>query len=309
MEGNITTNRYKREPWIAATLSLIMPGLGHIYAGRMDKAIVLIFLLSICFPVFIVALGSEPSFMRALILGGMVAATSIIELIAIIDSCYVAQRAPSDYVPKDYNRWYVYILPILIATSGSVVVAFYFKEKCSEAFRVPAWSMYPAIRNNDRILANKMAYIKSDPRRGDVVVFRNPDNRRINYIKRVVAVAGDTVEMKNGELYINGKRLELQKISQSGEAASELKGSIFREVNGDAVYKIFLGEEPNSKIEALKDFGPVTVGKYNVFVLGDNRNSSLDSRTFGSIPIVGIKGKATFLYWPAKDWTGYGKIE
>jgi signal peptidase I len=310
MENTIMTNTYKRQPWIAAALSLIMPGLGHIYAGRIMKALVLMFLTSICYTLFIFALAVESSFVRVLLIIVSTVAANLVLIAAIIDSCYAAMKTGTTYILKDYNRWYIYVLLIIIVTPGNVFWnAFYVKEKYEEAFRIPSWSMYPAICYDDRVLTNKMVYNNNDPKRGDVVVFRNPDNRQINFIKRVVAVAGDTVEIKNSELYINEKRLELRKIAESNSVPPQLKGSIFYETNGDADYKVFLGEQENGKSEAPKNFGPVTVPKYEVFVLGDNRNFSYDSRNFGPVPIVGIKGKATYLYWPAKDWTGFGKIE
>jgi signal peptidase I len=305
MEATLNTNRYKRQPWAAVAFSFIMPGLGHIYSGRIAKAIVLMFLISICYPFMIFALAAEHSSFRLLIIGIAIAAASIIQLVAIIDSYYAAKLAKSDYTLKDYNRWYVYILLLLTATAGNASIgnAFYFKEKFAEAFYVPSWSMYPAIHNGDRILVNKMVYKNTDPQKGNVVVFLNPDNRKINFIKRVVAVAGDTVEIKNSELYINGKKLELRKVAESasGTTPSLLQGDTFYEINGDAQYKIFIGEQQNGGTEAPKDFGPITIPKHEVFVLGDNRNFSYDSRNFGSIPIVGIKGKVTYLYWPAKN--------
>ena len=312
MEATLNTNRYKRQPWAAVAFSFIMPGLGHIYAGRIVKAIVLMFLISLCYPFFIFALVAEHSAIRVLIIGVAIAAATIVQLVAIIDSYYAAKHARSDYSLKDYNRWYVYVLLLLTTTAGNTFIgnAFYFREKYEEAFRVPTWTMYPAIQAGDRILVNKMAYHKSDPKRGDVVVFINPENRRINNVKRVVAVAGDAVEIKDSELYVNGKKLELRKITESASSItpSLLHGDTFYEINGDAQYKIFIGEQQNGITETLKDFGPITIPKHDVFVLGDNRNSSYDSRNFGPIPIIGIKGKVTYLYWSAKNWW-FEKIE
>ena len=309
MENTIITNKYKRQPWIAAALSLIMPGLGHIYGGRIARALVLMFLSSICFTLFMFALAAGSSSVRVLLIAVSLAVVNIVQIVAIIDSCYITMKTGTNYVLKDYNRWYVYVLLVLLATVGNLIGnTFYLKEKGEEAFRVPTWTMYPAIHAGDRILANKTAYSKNDPKRGDVIVAVNPDNRQIHFIKRVVAVAGDTVEIKNSELYVNGKKLELRKVSESGTTPSLLQGDTFYEINGDAQYKIFLGEQQNGITETLRNFGPITISKYDVFVLGDNRNSSYDSRNFGPIPIIGIKGKATYLYWSAKNWW-FEKIE
>jgi signal peptidase I len=166
---------------------------------------------------------------------------------------------------------------------------------------------------NDRLLANKLAYKNKDPERGDLIVFLNPKDRRENYIKRVVAVAGDTVEMKDGQLYINDEQLQRQKLAQSAldniqvEVNGEpLKGDAFEETNGDAQYKIFLAGPPHN--QASTDFAKMTVPEHHCFVLGDNRNFSYDSRQFGPVPLATVKGKVDYLYWPGKDWSRFGRI-
>ena len=141
----------------------------------------------------------------------------------------------------------------------------------------------------------------------------NPENRKQNYIKRVVAVAGDTVEIKDGELYINDKRLQRQMLPQSTldniriEVKGEpLEGAVFEEINGNAKYNILLAKPPHDK--ASPDFAKITVPQHHCFVLGDNRNNSHDSRHFGPVPLSTIKGRADYLYWPAKDWSRFGRL-
>jgi signal peptidase I len=192
----------------------------------------------------------------------------VVELIAIIDSWYTAKHTTVDYILKDYNRWYMYVLLILMSTGSSTEIAFNVKTNYMEAFRVPVASNYPTIVPNDRFLANKLAYKTDDPKRGDLIVFLNPENRRQNYIKRVVAVAGDTVEIKSGELYVNDQKLQRRKLPQStlddirikieGEP---LEGDVFEETNGNAKYKIFLAKPPHDK--ASGDFAKITVPKHH----------------------------------------------
>ncbi|GAG25978.1 unnamed protein product, partial [marine sediment metagenome] len=212
------------------------------------------------------------------------------------------------------NKPVVYVLLLVLITTGSVGSAFYLREQLLEAFRVPVASNYPTILPGDRFIANKIVYKSTDPKRGDFIVFVNPEDRRINYIKRVVAVAGETVEIRNGELYVNDQKLPREKLPQSTldniritiktNKIEPLEGDVFEETNGDAKYKIFLAEH-----KMPGDFAKMTVPKHHCFVLGDNRNLSKDSRHFGPVLLATIKGRADYLYFPSKDWSRFGRIK
>ena len=182
-----------------------------------------------------------------------------------------------------------------------------------EAFRVPAASEYPNIVPDDRILANKTAYRKADPEVGDVVLFRPPtESWRIHYIKRIVALGGETVEIKDGVLYVNDKPLPRRQIGsgstqirgQNGSAQT-LSGEVFAETNGSETYKIFLTTAPP---KTAKDFPKTTVPPHHCFVLGDNRNCSLDSRHFGPIPYAAIEARVDYIYWPVDTWARFGRL-
>ena len=305
--------KHRRLPWLAVVLSLIMAGLGHIYCGRFVKGLVLTFLTCIFVPVLFGRLSVSNSSVRIAVIIAALFASSGVWLVAIIDSWYTARHTAEGYTLKDYNRWYVYVLLVLMGTGGSTQIAFNVRKTLLEAFRVPVASNYPTIVPNDRFLANKLAYKNSDPKRGDLIVFLNPEDRRINYIKRVVAIAGDTVEIKDGQLYVNDEKLQRQKLAQSTldnirvEVRGEpLEGDVFVETNGNAKYKIFLARPPHDTTSS--DFAKIKVPEHHCFVLGDNRNLSQDSRHFGPVPLATVKGRADYLYWPAKDWSRFGRI-
>jgi len=305
--------KHKRRPWLALVLSLIMPGMGHIYSGRFLKGLVFLFL---CFtPITFLQAGRMLELLELGMIGitALLTAAPIIHLVAIVDSYYVAKHTKPDYDLKDYNRWYVYIILVLINTASSLDTTLSLRANYVEAFRVPSASNYPTIIPNDRFLTNKLAYKSRDPKRGDLIVFINPENRRINYIKRVVAIAGDTVEVKDGQLHVNNKKLQQQMLPQSTlnnirikVEGKLLEGDVFNETNGDAKYNIFLVKPPHDKTSG--DFAKITVPEHHCFVLGDNRNLSRDSRHFGPIPLATIKGRADYLYCPAKDWSRFGRI-
>jgi len=306
--------KYRRLPWLAVVLSWIMAGLGQIYCGRFVKGLIFTFLVCIFIPVFFGALSVGPSSLRVMVIIVSFIISIVIWLVAIIDSWHTAKHTSASYTLKDYNRWYVYVLLVLMGTGGSTQIAFNIRTTLLEAFRVPAASCYPTIVPNDRLLANKLAYKNQDPKRGDLIVFLSPKDRRDNYIKRVIAIAGDTFEIKDGQLYINDEQLQRQKLAQSAldnikvEVNGEpLEGEVFEESNGNSQYKIFLAGPPHN--QSPTDFAKITVPEHHCFVLGDNRNFSYDSRQFGPVPLATIKGRAEYLYYPAKDWSRFGRIK
>ena len=312
MDEQVTHNIYKRHIWAAVLLSLIMPGLGQVYCGRLKRGLVLNFLNILPLPIIIglFSLSNSPSLMQIVI--ALILAGGMVQLTAIIDSVFLAIRS-AGYQLKDYNSPIVYALLVLIVTGGSIGSALYIRDQGLEAFRVPTASCYPTIVPNDRILANKNAYNRTDPQRGDLVVHICPFNRHWNYIKRIVAVTGDTVEIKDGWLYVNSQKLPRRKLPESTldniritVEEKPLEGEVFEETSGNVKYNIFFAEPPHDKTTG--DFEKITVPEHHCFVLGDNRNLSRDSRHFGPVPLATIKGRADYIYWPAMDWSQFGKI-
>lgn len=134
----------------------------------------------------------------------------------------------------------------------------------AQAFQVEQYSMEPTLLPHDRVLVDKFLYRLREPRRGDVIVLKYPLNTQRNYIKRIVALPGDTLQVREGKVLINGAQVR----------------------------------EPYVNGAPHGDFGPVTVPDDSVFVMGDNRNNSEDSRSFGSLKKVQIVGQAVLIYWP-----------
>lgn len=168
---------------------------------------------------------------------------------------------------------------------------------------VPTGSMKPTILEGDLVLVNKLAYdLKvpfttwrlaewSSPDRGDIVVFYSPEDGT-RMVKRVVGKPGDTVEMRNGLLWINHQRVSYEPL------APRISQQLSTEEIAEAVFaNEHLGEGTHAVMGlqnrlAMRDFGPLTIPAEHVFVLGDNRDNSADSRYFGTLPMKNILGRA-----------------
>lgn len=179
----------------------------------------------------------------------------------------------------------------------------------AEPFRIPSSSMMPTLLIGDFILVNKFAYgirlpvsnhkllAVGEPRRGDVVVFRFPQDPRIDYIKRVVGLPGDRVSYRDKIVYVNDQAVPQEQIgAYRGEGAgAEMTGSVLKtERLFDAEHQI-LQRRSGSGFYPLHE-GPWTVPAGHYFVLGDNRDNSQDSRFWGFVPEENLVGKA-FLIW------------
>ena len=275
-----------RRPSTAIELSLVLTGLGQIYCGRIGRGLVLMFLAASCLPAFIVALVHGPSTHLNFTIF-VIVLSFVLYIGVLIDAYLLAKRTPPDYQLKDYNKPYVYVLLVLLFTGGVVAYAFNVRSSLFQAFCVPSGSCFPSIVPGDRLLASKIAYDDRDPQIGDVIIFHPPDNRHIFAVKRIVALAGDRVEIRGGQLYVNEHACPRQEL---GARTFQLKdravsGMVYRETNGTAVYPVFISSDAR---DPLPDFGPFTVPKYCCFVLGDNRAMSSDSRHFGPVSLGSI---------------------
>lgn len=168
-------------------------------------------------------------------------------------------------VQKPENPWVEGLKTIGL----SVFLAIGIRSFVAEARYIPSGSMEPTLQINDRLIIDKISYNFRQPQRGDIVVFSPTDalkqqNFKDAFIKRVIALPGETVEVKGGRVYVNGQSLREQ----------------------------YIEEEPEYS------YGPVTVPEENYLVLGDNRNNSYDSHYWGFVPRKNIIGRAIVRFWP-----------
>lgn len=207
----------------------------------------------------------------------------------------------------------------------ALLIVFMIRSSIVEAFKIPSGSMIPTLLIGDHIFVNKFAYglkipfsdlltdhpvyvVKRDPpHRGDIIVFQYPKDESIYYIKRVVGTPGDTVEIRNKVLYINQKMIQrdpappaqTEKIFKSLDDPkySPTNLDIYTEHLDNADHFIML-DKNNFMGES---YGPATVAVDSLFVMGDNRDFSNDSRFWGFVPYRNVKGRAFVIwlsFWP-----------
>jgi signal peptidase I len=305
MDTQITQN-HKRHPWFAVLLSLVMPGLGQLYCGAILRCLWLLALTSAAGLLGVLALVPGLRLNGNLVVAGY-ALSLLVYGLGIFDAFFTARRTRVDYEPKDYNRWYAYLLLGVAVSAGHVFSALYVRDNWLMPFKIPTASMYPAIWQGDQLFGDRSAYRDKDPAAGDIVIFHNPDNRREYFIKRVVALEGDRIEIRDGVVYVNSLQLRREAAPPPAVVPARMSGggAYFVEFNREAKYRILLTSPANSR---LRNFPLTVVPKHHCFVLGDNRDTSLDSRSFGAIPIEGIVGQASFIYAPGEDWARFGSI-
>lgn len=190
---------------------------------------------------------------------------------------------------KDFqSRLWDWTKSILIA----LILALFIRTFIVQAYKIPSGSMIPTLLIGDYLLVNKLSYgirnpVKNDflyfrklPERQEIVVFTYPLDKKLDFIKRVIGLPGDTIQIINKKVYVNGKPLK-------------------------EPYVQFTDPEVYPKeISPRDNYGPIKVPPNHIFVLGDNRDQSYDSRFWGFVPISYLKGRALIIYfsWDSKDF-------
>jgi signal peptidase I len=208
----------------------------------------------------------------------------------------------TEHPEAETSTWRVYVIVLAV----SLAVALFLRSTVVHAYRIPSASMENTLRVGDYLLAERVTFgAKLEfpffdrpalsfsplrlPERGDIVIFRSWHNPNTELIKRCVALGGDTVEVADGVLTVNGMHVD----------------SLFARGGAGAEFKTRHGGEPplshRHLVERLANFGPHRVAPGNIFAMGDNRDNSDDSRTNGDIPLAAIKGRPLFIYWSVDE--------
>ncbi|MCB0404587.1 MAG: signal peptidase I [Bdellovibrionales bacterium] len=183
-----------------------------------------------------------------------------------------------------------------------------------EPYVVPTGSMEPTLKKGDRLYALKCAYDVRFPftdvvlfrtrevKRGDVILFRNPKDTSITFVKRVVGIPGDEISFVDGTLYLNGQAVEKVLAPDRGlmyDIDNEEFKRLFIETLGDVRHWVILNDlAPNER-----NYHKFLVPPDSYFAVGDNRDNSHDSRAWGLVPYALLKGQAMFIWYSSYDWT------
>lgn len=290
-----------RKPSVAILLSMAATGLGHIYCGRPTKGLILFFISFAFAPIMVRAAQSAASTGVLLMVVGSIVLMLAVFFYAVVDAGLLARRTGPDYEPREYNRWYLYLLMIAVAVGYPADMSGTIRDHILQAFKIPSASMAPNILPGDHVFLNKVAYRRRAPQRGDVVVFVYPDDRRLFYIKRLVALPGDSIEISNNRVRINDRVLNTARLDPAAVNVNAPADTVYlEEQNHRQTYSIMM------PADGMQDLPKIIVPHGHCFVLGDNRADSRDSRHFGPIPLADVKGRVDYIYWPAQSWSRFG---
>jgi signal peptidase I len=252
-----------RDPYLAVFLTRIFPGIGHLYLRRWVVGVVLMVLALLVQTVPKLLLSPSEVVVR-------VALPLLIAAVYMAIICYLAWRAG----PPERRGGNAPIMLICLLVVADMLlmlgVALLVRQFVAQAFSIPNEPMAPTLEAGDKILVYKGAHA---PRRGDIMVFRNPVDRTQYYVKRVAALEGESVEFRDEGIYVNGSLLR--------------EGAFGR-----------IRYLPVAQQKFAAEGEPFVVPPGHVFVVGDNTTRSFDSRFYGPVPLSDMIGLAYKRYWP-----------
>jgi len=212
------------------------------------------------------------------------------------------------------------ILENILSLALALFIVMMIRSSVFEAFKIPSDSMVPTLLTGDHIFVNKFAYglkipfsdwitgrpiyviDRDPPKPGDIIVFEFPKNESLYYIKRVIGTPGDTVVIRNKVIYVNNEMVSQKTLDGVGaeKVISSIDEEKYNTLNLD-FYTEHLGSTDHFMMTdktnfSTENFGPITVPPNSLFVMGDNRDFSNDSRYWGFVPMKNVKGKAVVIW-------------
>ena len=297
----------RRRPFGAAALSLVTPGLGQLYNGMPRRGVII---YAINFTVFLllnaltssVAIQSSIAFFLAVIL--LVLWLGF--LLLVLSDAWRGARRIGELELRRYNRWYVYLAAIAAAAGLNYAVGF--TAIHTRSFHLPAASMSPTLNPGDRVFVSSNAYRARTPERGEVVVFELTDNSGAIFIKRLIGLPSDRIEVRGGLLHINDVPVTREVSAQSTlYVATDAEPPMVYLETFPGGRRHLIAEFTDTRISDNTHEYVVPPGHY--FMMGDNRDNSTDSRfpRVGFIPHENLRGKVMYIFW-SRELSRFGTV-
>jgi signal peptidase I len=289
----------KRRPLIASLLSLICPGLGQLYATQPGRGTRLLGGAAVLGALLLATLTAPPSPMLVIAAAGLLAGLIVYQFGVAVDAYRVARRAGAVALTR-VNRVWIYLVILvawcLVPELARPLVRW-------STYKIPAASMIPTLMVGDYLVARRGAFADRPPQAGDLVVFKLPRDNTTDFVKRIVGLPGQRIQMRDGRLHIDDVVVPRERVRElAADPARDLRSPVVEYLetlpNG-ARYRIF----------EISDTGPyddtpvLTVPADHVFVLGDNRDNSLDSRALtgsiavGFVPFANLRDQPSVIFW------------
>jgi signal peptidase I len=288
--ANPAVRHAERQPWVAGVLTLLLPGLGHLYLGRPVLAVSWFAALELLVLAYAL-IARSPLFPPLVNLAGILIPVAGY-VFATLSALRLARTVRHGYRLQIWNRWPVYLGLFVVGATLSGFLSDAIKEFVVKTYKIPSDAMTPTLLRGDHILVDRLIYRAGNrPQRGDIIVFQYPEDERKDFVKRIVGTPGDIVEIRAKRLLINGIHVDDEAYTQRVDP-----------------------KMIDPSINPRDNYGPVTVPAHSYFVLGDNRDQSLDSRFWGYVDSSKIKGKVTVIYWFSnglatwRDWFRWERI-
>ncbi|WP_243547243.1 signal peptidase I [Pseudodesulfovibrio tunisiensis] len=251
-----------RRPWLAGLLSFLVSGVGQVYNGQWKKGAVLFAIETVLGLVLIPACASFDTLVASF--GALLA----LNMLVAVEAWWQA-RGLREYSLRSCNRGWIYGLVVLTAFTSGPLLEIVVRSAFYRNYSIPSGSMLPALHVGDQIMAR--AFGMDDPvRRGQVVVFELPRDPSKYFIKRVVGLPGERVELRRKVVFVNGKRLQEPYVRFADSAISPRRDNL----------------------------AGLQLGPDEYFLMGDNRDASYDSRFFGPVPRSAFRASALYVYLP-----------
>lgn len=276
--------RPARKPWLAVVLSLVVPGLGHVYIGEMRRGLRLWSAL-LLIPIVSSWTGLMGHFwgLLAVILvwGGL--------YLFVLQDVAGRARALESFEPGPDQRWTVYLGVVLFA--ATMVSPLIRGVLVHQSFLVPSVSMLPTIVPGDHLIARKGSFAADELARGDVVIYRSVADPSVTQLSRIVGLPGEEVDLVDKAVFIDGEPLDEVPAVHHGDSRTYPDDPTLPDL-----------------ARARDQAGPVRVPEGHVFLMSDNRDAAYDSRFFGPVPIVNIRARPLYVYWSRAPGAGGGAL-